>query len=217
MKNKVFSAQEAVARVKDGDHVMVGGFLQGGTPDVIVRELIRQGKKNLTVTSNDTGREGCAVYDLVFAGNVDRIIADYIGLNPRTGQMMIENPDSVQLFPQGTLAEKIRAGGFGLGGILTPTGVGTIVEQGKEKITIDGKEYLLELALRADVAMIRAHTADEAGNLIIRGTARNFNVVMAFAADYVIAEVDEIVPVGELDPDQITIPGTLIDAIVKGG
>lgn len=217
MKNKVFSAQEAVARVKDGDHIMVGGFLQGGTPDVTVRELIRQGKKNLTVTSNDTGREGCAVYDLVFAGHVDRVIADYIGLNPKTGQMMIENPDSVQLFPQGTLAEKIRAGGFGLGGILTPTGVGTIVEQGKEKITIDDKEYLLEPALRADVAMIRAHIADEAGNLVIRGTARNFNVVMAFAADYVIAEVDEIVPIGELDPNHVTIPGTLIDAVVKGG
>ncbi len=130
---------------------------------------------------------------------------------------MIENPDSVQLFPQGTLSEKIRAGGFGLGGILTPTGVGTIVEQGKEKITIDDKEYLLELALRADVAMIRAHIADEAGNLVIRGTARNFNVVMAFAADYVIAEVDEIVPIGGLDPNHVTIPGTLIDAVVKGG
>ncbi len=217
MKKKVFSAQEAVAKVKDGDHVMVGGFLQGGTPDVIVRELISQGQKDLTVTSNDTGREGCAVYDLVFAGQVSEINADYIGMNPETGRMMMEKPGSVRLYPQGTLAEKIRAGGFGLGGVLTPTGVGTIVEEGKQKITVDGKDYLLETALRSDVAMIKAHVADEAGNLLIRGTARNFNVVMAFAADYVIAEVDEVVPVGQLDPNHVTIPGVLVDAIVKGG
>lgn len=217
MKNKVFSAQEAVANIKNGDHIMVGGFLQGGTPDVVVRELIQQGQKNLTITSNDTGREGCAVYDLIFTGQVDEINADYIGLNPKTGQMMIENPESVHLFPQGTLAEKIRAGGYGLGGVLTPTGVGTIVENGKQKLTINGKDYLLELPLRANVSIIRAHTADKAGNLVIYGTARNFNVVMAFAADYVIAEVDDIVPVGTLDPNHITIPGILIDAIVKGG
>jgi acetate CoA/acetoacetate CoA-transferase alpha subunit len=217
MRNKIFSAQEAVAKVKDGDHVMVGGFLQGGTPDVIVRELIRQGQKGLTITSNDTGRPGCAVYDLVFAGQVTEINADYIGLNPETGRMLMADPTKVRLYPQGTLAEKIRAGGYGLGGILTPTGVGTIVEEGKQKMTINGKEYLLELPLRANVAMIRAHVADESGNLVIRGTAKNFNVVMAFAADYVIAEVNEIVAVGALDPDCVTIPGTLIDAIVKGG
>jgi acetate CoA/acetoacetate CoA-transferase alpha subunit len=217
MRNKIFTAQEAVSHVKDGDHVMIGGFLQGGTPDLIVRELIQQGQKNLTVTSNDTGREGTAVYDLVFTGNVSEINADYIGMNPRTGQMMIENPDSVHLYPQGTLAEKIRAGGFGLGGVLTPTGVDTVVENDKQKLNINGRDYLLELPLKANIAMIKAHTADRAGNLVIHGTARNFNVVMAFAADYVIAEVDDIVPVGLLDPDHVTIPGTLINAIVKGG
>lgn len=217
MKSKVFTAQEAVSRIKDGDHIMVGGFLQSGTPDVTVRELINQGQKNLTITSNDTGRPGVAVFDLVNAGRVSEVNATYIGLNPETGRMMIENPGSVHLYPQGTLAEKIRAGGFGLGGILTPTGVNTIVEEGKQKMTVNGKDYLLELAMRANVSMIRAHVADEFGNLVIRGTAKNFNVVMAAAADYVIAEVDEIVPIGTLDPECITIPGTLVHAIVKGG
>ncbi len=217
MKNKVFTAQEAVAKIKDGDHIMVGGFLQGGTPDTTVRELIRQGQKNLTITSNDTGRPGVAVFDLVNEGRVTGVNATYIGFNPETGRMMMENPGSVCLYPQGTLAEKIRAGGYGLGGILTPTGVGTIVEEGKQKISVGGKDYLLEVAMRADVAMIRAHVADEAGNLVIRGTAKNFNVVMAGAADYVIAEVDEIVPFGSLDPETITIPSLLIHAIVKGG
>ncbi|HAL74310.1 MAG TPA: branched-chain amino acid dehydrogenase [Clostridiales bacterium] len=217
MKNKIFTAQEAVSNIKDGDHIMVGGFLQGGTPDVTIRELIRQGQTNLTVTSNDTGREGTAVYDLVNAGRVSEVNATYIGLNPETGRMMLADSSKVRLYPQGTLAEKIRAGGYGLGGVLTATGVGTIVETGKQKIIVDGKEYLLETALRADVAMIKAHTADRSGNLVIRGTAKNFNVVMAAAADYVIAEVDDIVPVGALDPEHISIPGTLVNAIVKGG
>lgn len=217
MKSKVFTAQEAVSRIKDGDHIMVGGFLQGGTPDVTVRELINQGQKNLTITSNDTGRPGVAVFDLVNAGRVSEVNATYIGLNPETGRMMIENPGSVHLYPQGTLAEKIRAGGFGLGGILTPTGIDTIVEEGKQRLTVNGKDYLLEVAMRANVSMIRAQIADEFGNLVIRGTAKNFNVVMAAAGDYVIAEVDEIVPLGALDPECVTIPGTLVHAIVKGG
>lgn len=217
MKNKVIPVEEAVAHVKDGDHIMVGGFLKGGTPDVSVRELIRQGQKGLTLTSNDTGRSDCAVFDLVAAGRVAAINASYIGANPETGKMLIENPGSVRLFPQGTLAEKVRCGGFGLGGVLTPVGVGTVVEEGKQKLVVDGKEYLLETALHADVAFVKAHAADEAGNLLIRGNAKNFNVVMAAAADYVIAEVDEILPVGSIGPEDVTVPGALVNAIVKGG
>ena len=217
MKNKILSAAEAVAHVRDGDHIMVGGFLKGGTPDKTVRELIRQGQKDLTLTSNDTGRSDCAVFDLVAAGRVTAINASYIGANPETGRLLMEHPDKVVLYPQGTLAEKIRCGGFGLGGVLTPVGVGTVVEAGKRKIEVDGREYLLETALRANVAFVRAHVADESGNLFIKGTSKNFNVVMAAAADYVIAEVDEIVPVGGLDPETVTIPGALIDALVLSG
>jgi acetate CoA/acetoacetate CoA-transferase alpha subunit len=217
MKNKVLSASEAVAHVKDGDHVMVGGFLKGGTPDVTIRELIRQGQKDLTVTSNDTGRSDCAVFDLVAAGRVTGINASYIGANPETGRLLMEHPDKVTLYPQGTLAEKIRCGGYGLGGVLTPVGVGTVVEKGKQKLEVDGKVYLLETALRANVSFVKAHLADESGNLLIRGNAKNFNVVMAAAADYVIAEVDAIVPVGGIDPEDVTIPGALIDALVLSG
>jgi len=217
MKNKVLDAQQAVAHVKDGDHVMVGGFLKGGTPDKTIRELIRQGQKDLTLTSNDTGRSDCAVFDLVASGHVTRINGSYIGANPETGRMLMEHPDRVTLYPQGTLAEKIRCGGYGLGGVLTPVGVGTIVENGKRKIEVDGREYLLETALRANVSFVKAHLADESGNLFIRGNAKNFNVVMASAGDYVIAEVDAIVPVGRIDPEDVTIPGALIDALVLAG
>jgi acetate CoA/acetoacetate CoA-transferase alpha subunit len=217
MKSKVMSAEQAVSRIKDGAHVMVGGFLKGGTPESTVRELIRQGQKDLTVTSNDTGRPDCAVFDLVASGHVTAINASYIGANPETGRLLMEHPDKVTLYPQGTLAEKIRCGGFGLGGVLTPVGLGTIVENGKRVLEVDGKAYLLETALRADVALIRAHVADTSGNLFIRGTSKNFNVVMAVAADYVVAEADEIVPIGGIDPEDVTVPGALVDALVPGG
>ena len=218
MINKQISAREAVKRVKDGDTVMIGGFLAGGHPEHLVNALLNTNSSSgLTIISNDTGTTVLSIYQLVKSGRVEHIIASYIGSNPETGRLLMTKEAKVQLFPQGTLAEKIRAGGAGLGGILTPVGIGTVIEEGKQKLKIDQKEYLLELPLKANVALIRANQADETGNLIINGSSRNFNMVMATAADYVIAEVDECVKTGEIDPNHVNVPGIFVDAIVKVG
>lgn len=215
MKDKQKSISEAIGVVKDGDTIMIGGFLHCGNPQHLVKALIQTDAKNLTTISSDTGTMETTNYELFKSGKVKRLYASYIGGNPMAGQFLNNGEAEVKLFPQGTLAEKIRAGGAGLGGFLTPVGLGTIVEEGKEKITIDGTEYLLELPLKANVALIKADKADKTGNLFISGSARNFNVVMASAADYVIAEVSEIVETGEIDPNHVTIPGIFVDALVK--
>lgn len=218
MKNKLMTAREAVRIVKEGDTLMVGGFLAGGHPENLVAALVNTNSAgNLTVISNDTGTTELSIYQLVKSGRVKQIFASYIGSNPETGRLLMTGEAKVQLFPQGTLAEKIRAGGAGLGGVLTPVGIGTVVEEGKRKVEIDNKEYLLEMPLKANVALIKAQQADEAGNLIINGSARNFNIVMATAADYVIAEVEEYVKAGEIDPNHVNVPGIFVDAIVKVG
>lgn len=154
---------------------------------------------------------------LMETGRVTSVVASYIGANPLTGKMMIDDPGSVTLFPQGTLAEKIRAAGAGLAGFYTPVGVGTVVEEGKEKKEIGGREYLLETALRGDVALIRATKADRSGNCFMRGATKNFGAVMAPAADYVVVEAEEIVAVGEIDPELVTVPGIFVDAVVQAG
>jgi acetate CoA/acetoacetate CoA-transferase alpha subunit len=213
--NKVKTIEEAIAVVKDGDKVMVGGFLQCGQPQNLVRALIKTGVKGLTLISTDTGNMETANYDLLKTGNVKKVMASYIGGNPEAGKFLMTGEAEVQLFPQGTLAEKIRAGGAGLGGFLTPVGIGTIVEEGKQKITLEGREFLLEMPLRANVALIKADKADKAGNLFISGSARNFNVIMATAADYVIAEISELVETGNIEANCVTVPGIFIDALVK--
>lgn len=215
MKNKIKNIRDAVAVVKDGDTVMVGGFLQCGNPQHLVSTLTETSVKELTLISTDTGSMETSNYKLLQSGKVKRLMASYIGGNPEAGNFLISGDAEVLLFPQGTLAEKIRAGGAGLGGFLSPVGIGTIVEEGKQKLTVEGREYLLELPLRANVAFIKADKADKAGNLRITGSARNFNVVMATAADHVVAEVSEIVETGEIDPDDVTIPGIFVDTIVK--
>ncbi|MDO8686325.1 MAG: CoA transferase subunit A [Clostridiales bacterium] len=216
MKNKLTTAQEAVSKIKDSDVIMIGGFLAGGHPDYLVRALLEKNTaKNLTIVSNDTGKPELSIYNLIKSGRVKKILASYIGSNPETGRLLMTKEADVQLFPQGTLAEKIRAGGAGLGGVLTPVGIGTIVEEGKKKIKVEGRDYLLELPLKANVALIKAHKADEVGNLVINGSSRNFNIVMATAADYVIVEVDEYVKAGEINPNHVNIPGIFVDAIVK--
>ena len=216
--NKLISAGEAVKKVKDGDAIMIGGFLAGGHPEKLVNALLNTSTASaLAIISNDTGTTELSIYQLIKSGRVKRIFASYIGSNPETGRLLMTGEAKVQLFPQGTLAEKIRAGGAGLGGFLTPVGVGTVVEDGKRKVEIDDREYLLEMPLRANVALIRARQADEAGNLVINGSSRNFNIVMASAADYVIAEVDEYVKTGEIDPNHVNVPGIFVDAIVKVG
>lgn len=214
MSNKQVSIEHVSQSLKDGMTVMIGGFLGVGTPNVLVKTMLDKEIKDITLIANDTGFVDIGVGPLVVKRLVKQVIASHIGTNPETGRQMIAGEMLVELVPQGTLAERIRCGGSGLGGVLTPTGVGTIVEENKQKICVQGVEYLLETALRADIALLKAKKADRAGNLIYDKSARNFNPVMALAADLVIAEVDEIVEIGEIDPDEVMTPGVLIDQIV---
>jgi acetate CoA/acetoacetate CoA-transferase alpha subunit len=208
---------QALDLVKDGMTVMVGGFLGCGSPHRIIDKLIEKGVKDLTLICNDTSFPDMGVGKMIVSKQFKKVIVSHIGTNPETGRQMNEKETEVVLVPQGTLAEQVRAGGLGLGGILTPTGVGTVVEEGKQKMEIDGVEYLLELPLKADVALIAAQTADKFGNLEYYGATRNFNALMAPAADIVIAEVEEIVEVGELDPNHVVTPGIFVTHIVNGG
>ncbi|MDY2984882.1 MAG: CoA transferase subunit A [Synergistes jonesii] len=213
----VLSAQEAVKCVKRGDSVMVGGFNYGGIPYTLTDALYDQGTDQLTLISNDTIYEFCGQGKLVAGGRCKKVIASHVGLNKTTGRLFHEGKMELELFPQGTYVEKIRAGGAGLGGFLTPTGVGTVVEDGKKVLDVGGKKYILELPLTADVALIRAFRADRMGNLTYKGTNRNFNPTMATAAKIVIAEVDEVLNIGELDPDNIVTQGILVDMLVLKG
>lgn len=216
MANKTITAQAAADLVKDGMTVMIGGFMSNGTPEILMDALVAKGVKDLTVIANDGGTPGTGIGKLIAAGAVSKLIASHIGLNPLTGQLMNEGKMEVVLVPQGTLAEQIRAGGAGLGGVLTPTGLGTAVAEGKAVITVAGKEYLLEQPLRADVALLRASVADEDGSLFYKGTTRNFNEVMATAADLVIAAAEEIVPRGGIIPETIVTPGIFVNHLVGG-
>lgn len=198
----------------DGIRIMFGGFMGVGTPGGIVAVLREQGTKDLTLIGNDTAAPETGVGPLISAGQVSKVIVSHIGTNPVTGKKMIAGEMEVELVPQGTLAERVRCGGAGLGGVLTPTGVGTVVEEGKAKMVVDGRTFLVELPLRADVAILKAKRADRAGNLVYERAARNFNPIMAMAADLVIAEVDEIVEIGEIDPDLVMTPAALVDKIV---
>ncbi len=216
MKNKLVTVQQAIEMIPDGATLMIGGFLGVGTPELLVDALVRSGKKNLTIIANDTATPDKGIGKLIVTKQAKKVIVSHIGTNPETQKQMIEGTLEVELVPQGTLAERVRAGGFGLGGILTPTGLGTVVENGKQKVTIDGKEYLVETALKADFALIKAKKADYYGNLTFCLTARNFNPLMAFAANTTIVEVDELVPVGGLNPEEIIVPHAVVDYIVRG-
>jgi acetate CoA/acetoacetate CoA-transferase alpha subunit len=214
---RTLTLADAVALIPDGASLMIGGFMGVGTPGRVVDELVRQGKKDLTVIANDTALPGVGIGKLITAGLVRNVIASHIGLNPETQKKMIAGEIQVELVPQGTLIERIRAGGFGLGGILTETGVGTVVEEGKQKVQVSGKDYLVEAALHADFALINAFLADYLGNLSYALTARNFNPVMAMAADTVIVEADNIVPVGLIAPDHVVTPAPLVDYLIAQG
>jgi acetate CoA/acetoacetate CoA-transferase alpha subunit len=211
---KTLALEKAVELIPDGASVMVGGFMGVGTPEHLMDELVRQGRRGLTVIANDTARPGRGIGKLVSSGVVSRAIVSHIGLNPETQKKMIAGELEVELVPQGTLIERIRAGGFGLGGILTPTGVGTLVEEGKRKIDVDGSAYLLETALKADFALVESFLADYFGNLIYALTARNFNPVIAMAARTVIVDAAHIVPVGMIAPDHVVTPAVLVDYLV---
>lgn len=211
---KTVSVEEAVALIPDGASLMIGGFMGVGTPDRLIDELVRQSRRGLSIIANDTAVPGRGIGKLVAGGLVAKTTASHIGLNPETQQQMIAGKMAVDLVPQGTLIERIRAGGFGLGGILTPTGVGTVVEEGKRRIDLDGRTYLLETALRADFALVHAFLADYTGNLSYALTARNFNPVIAMAADTVIVTAEHVVPVGVIAPDHVVTPAAVVDYLV---
>jgi acetate CoA/acetoacetate CoA-transferase alpha subunit len=211
---KAVSVADAIAVIPDGASIMVGGFMGVGTPERLLDELVRQRKSGLRVIANDATVPGQGIGKLFDGGLVASMVASHIGLNPKAQAAMLENGVSIDLVPQGTLAERIRAGGVGLGGILTPTGIGTIVERDKQKIEVNGASYLLETPLRAQFALVHAFLADHLGNLSYALTARNFNPLMAMAADTVIVTADQIVPVGVIAPDHVGTPAPLVDYLV---
>jgi acetate CoA/acetoacetate CoA-transferase alpha subunit len=203
-----------VAKIPDAASLMIGGFMGVGTPERLIDDLVRQGKRDLTVIANDTAMVGRGIGKLITAKLVRKVIASHIGLNPETQQKMLSGEMEVELVPQGTLIERIRAAGYGLGGILTPTGIGTVVEQGKRKLEVDGRDYLLETPLAADFALVEAFLADYLGNLTYALTARNFNPVIAMATKTVIVDAEHIVPVGTISPDHVMTPAPLVDYLV---
>jgi acetate CoA/acetoacetate CoA-transferase alpha subunit len=206
--------EEAVELIPNGASLMIGGFMAVGTPERLVDELVRQEKRDLTVIGNDSAMPGRGIGKLVTAGAVRKMIASHIGLNPETQRKMLAGEMEVELVPQGTLIERIRAAGFGLGGILTPTGVGTVVEEGKKKIEVGGRIYLLETPLPADFALVQATLADYLGNLTYALTTRNFNPVIAMAAKTVIVDAEHVVPVGVIPPDNVVTPAAIVDYLV---
>lgn len=213
MKKRI-TLDEAVSKVQDGMTIMIGGFLACGTPEGLVDALVVKNVKDLTIICNDTSFVDKGLGKLVANKQVKKVITSHVGTNKETGRQMNEGELEVVLVPQGTLAEQVRAGGAGLGGILTPIGLGTKVEEGKEKIEVDGKTYILEKALKADVALIHGSIVDEKGNVFYNKATRNFNPLMATAADVVIVEAEKIVKTGELDPHLIMTPSLFVHHIV---
>lgn len=214
MVKPVMPASEAVKAIHSGTSVMVGGFTRGGVPCTLIDALVTSGVGNLTLISNDAVFDGKGHGRLIESGQVKKMVASHIGLNKTAQKLRDQGKFELELVPQGTFVERIRCGGYGLGGFLTPTGVGTILENGKKVMEVDGRKYILELPLTAQVALIKAHTADRFGNLTYFGTDLNFNPTMATAAKFVIAEVDDIVECGAIKPNEVTTPGILVDILV---
>jgi len=215
MAEQIYATQVA-EMIEDSSIVMIGGFMSNGTPEILMDALVSRGVKELTVIANDAGTPGTGIGKLIAAGAVRKLIASHIGLNPMAGQLMDEGRLDVVLVPQGTLAEQVRAGGAGLGGILTPTGIGTAVAEGKEIVEIDGKQYLLEKALNADFALIRGSIVDMDGNIFYKGTTRNFNPIMAPAANVVAVAAEKVVETGNIKAENVVTPGIFVDYIVGG-
>nr|WP_307847809.1 CoA transferase subunit A [Metabacillus bambusae] len=213
--NKVGSIEDSMFRIQDGCTIMFGGFGGIGNPPTVINGILEKGVNDLTLIGNDSGFPDIGIGRLVSQGRASRLIVSHIGSNPVAGQLMMEGKMKVEFSPQGTLAERIRAGGVGLGGILTDIGLDSMVEEGKQKVTVNGREYLLESALTADIAIVYAKKADTFGNLIYETSARNTNPLVAMAGRYTIAEVEEIVEVGELDPEMIVTPGIYVDLVVQ--
>ena len=212
---QLVTTEEAISKIQDGLTIMVGGFIGCGIPEQLLEAICHKQARELTIIANDTGILGDAMSQLIVKRCARKVIASHIGTNKETGRQMTAGELEVQLVPQGTLIEQIRAAGSGLGGILTPTGIGTVVETGKQKLLINGSEYLLELPIRADIGLLNAYKADKSGNLVYRRSARNFNPIIAMAADLIIAQVDHIVEDGEIDPDEVMTPGIFVDYLVQ--
>ena len=213
--NKRITLDDALDMVKTGNTLMVGGFLGVGTPQRLIDGLVKRGIKGLTLICNDTAMPDKGVGKMVVAGQFDKIFTSHIGTNKETGRQMMEGVTEIILVPQGTLIEQIRAGGYGLGGILTKTGLGTEVEKDKQIIEVEGERYLLEKPIKADIALIYADISDEKGNLSYRGSTRNFNPIMASAGLITIAEAKKIVPTGEIDPNDVIVPAAFVDYILE--
>lgn len=216
MNNKIVELKKVKSLFKDGMTIMIGGFCNCGTPDRLIDLLVRLNVKDLTIISNDTGYPNKGVGKLIINNQVKKVIASHIGTNPETGKKFFNKELELELSPQGTLVERIRAGGSGLGGVLTQTGLGTLVERGKRKILIGGKEYLLELPLKADIALVKGSIVDEEGNIFYKGTTKNFNPYMAMAAKTVIVEAESLVKCNELEKEETATPGVVVSYIVKG-
>lgn len=214
--DKFISVEEAVSKIKDGMTIMFGGFLGVGSPHKIIKGLLDAGVKDLTIIGNDTAYVDKGIGQLIANHQVKKAIASHVGTNPETIAQFNAKELEIEFVPQGTLAERIRCGGSGLGGVLTPTGLGTVVAEGKRIINVDGKDYLLELPLHADVAILGATLGDESGNLVYKGTAQNFNPLIAMAADVVIAEIENVVKVGEIAPEAVHTENIFVDYIVRG-
>jgi acetate CoA/acetoacetate CoA-transferase alpha subunit len=214
MKHAI-AVEAAAAKIGSGARLMVGGFMGVGSPHRLIDAIVAHGPRNLTLIANDTARPGEGVGKLISAGLVSHVITSHIGLNPETQAKMLAGELQVELVPQGSLVERIRAGGHGLGGVLVKTGLGTLAAEGKTVVDIDGEPWLLERPLRADFALLHAHMADYLGNLSYQLTATNFNPVMAMAADHVICEANEIVPIGMITPNDVTTPGVLVDDLIQ--
>jgi acetate CoA/acetoacetate CoA-transferase alpha subunit len=212
--HKGIALSAAVDKIADGSSLMIGGFMGVGSPHRMIAELVRQARGDLTVIANDTARPGVGIGRLIDARLVRKLIVSHIGTNPETQRQMIAGEITVELVPQGTLAERIRAAGCGLGGVLTATGVGTLAAEGAQEIVLDGRTYLVARPITADFALICAHRADYLGNLSYALTARNFNPIMAMAGATVVAEAAEIVPVGVIPPDDVITPGILVDHLI---
>jgi len=211
---KIITAEEAAALVKEGNKILIGGFLAVGTPDTIIDALVKSDVQNLTVVCNDSGTDK-GIAKLIINKQVKKLQASFIGSNRESGRQMTAGEIEIELIPQGTLVERIRCGGVGIGGFFTPTGIGTVVAEDKEVRVIDGKEMLFETPIRGDIAIIRAFIADKYGNLRYHATATNFNPIMALAAETVVVEVDHLVDF--MDPDDVVTPGVLVDFIVRRG
>jgi acetate CoA/acetoacetate CoA-transferase alpha subunit len=216
-KAKKITKTEVASLFKDGMTIMIGGFMTNGTAETLVDAVVESGVKDLTVICNDAGLPGKGCGKLLDSGQIKKLIASHVGLNKKCGKLYSAGELELVLTPQGTLAEQVRSGGAGLGGFLTPTGVGTIVAEGKQVLEVDGREYILELPLRADIALIKGYQVDQVGNIRYRGSTRNFNPMMATAADTVIVEADELVEAGAIGPDYVETSYIFVDYILEGG